>query len=459
MRMIGRYEVCGRLGKGGMGSVFKARLPGLARIVALKLLDPAEILVAVTGMDELKRQFLHEARVMSGIRHPHVAQIWDLDETADGLPYFVMEYTCNNLGALMGESYMVEAPTRRLAPDTAVRYALQALEGLARMHHEGVVHRDFKPFNLLLTDEDTVKIIDFGLSKLRGEDEFNTAPGAMVGSPYYAAPEQEMDPASADGRADLYGVGVTLFRMLTGMLPYDDQTGEAMRSVRAFNPELEEAWDRFFAKALARDPKERHATAQAMAAELKILIEKWRENRERICGLPDADEDITRFAEAPDPDRRIRSGPIKTGPRSAHQCFDLDELGRPRHYAANDFSCEGDGTVRDHAHGLVWQEPGSEWPVEWEAAHEHVAALNAQGFAGYRDWRLPTVDELMMLLREPPGLGELCVAPVFDPRLRQAWSCDRRTFTQAWTMDAVLGFIGSHDFTCRLHVRAVRSEH
>ena len=294
MRMIGRYRVCGRLGKGGMGSVYKAKLPGLDRIVALKLLDPAEILVDLLGMEELKRQFRHEAEIMAGLRHPHIAQIWDLDVTAQAMPYFVMEYSCNNLGALMGESYRVEQPTRRLALDKAVHYAVQALEGLARMHHEGVVHRDFKPYNLLLTDEDSIKIIDFGLSKLRGEEEFNAPRGIKVGSPYYAAPEQELDPAGADGRADLYAVGVTLFRMLTGLLPYDEESGEAMRNARAFNAELDEAWDVFFAKALARDPGERHPSAAVMRGELLGLLDQWRKRRDRICNLPDAELDIAR---------------------------------------------------------------------------------------------------------------------------------------------------------------------
>ncbi|THB65410.1 MAG: DUF1566 domain-containing protein [Desulfovibrio sp.] len=459
MRMIGRYKVCGRLGKGGMGSVYKVKLPGLERIVALKLLDPAEIMVDLLGMDELKRQFMYEARIMAGLNHPHIAGIWDLDETDSGLPYFIMEYSCNNLGTLTGESYMVEEPTRRLTVDTAVKYAIQTLSGLNRMHHEGVIHRDIKPYNLLITADDSIKIIDFGLSKLRGEDEFGAPPGMKVGSPYYAAPEQEMDPKSADARADIYAVGVTLFRMLTGLLPYDEESGEAMRLAKAHNPELDWAWQEFFAKALALDPADRHETCAEMIAELEYLEEDWEDRRDRICSLPDADEDIQRLEDTLDRNPGLRDVPVKTGPVTPDQAFFLDRLGRPKEYYRCAFKAEADQTVRDEAHGLMWQAKGSPYPLTWQRAREYVDQLNEVGFAGYDDWRIPTVEELMTLIREAPELGDFCVDSLFDPQARQVWSCDRRTFIQSWCMDGAMGFIGFHDHTCPLWVRAVRSDH
>ena len=154
---------------------------------------------------------------MAGLNHPNIVSIHDYDQDR-GKRFYVMDFYANNLGTMMGESYTVESPSRPIPVDRAIGYTRQYLEGIRCLHDAGIVHRDIKPFNLLVTPRDTVKICDFGLSKLRGETD--AGPGNLkVGSPYYAAPEQERDPNSVDERADLYPVGVMLYRMLTGRLP------------------------------------------------------------------------------------------------------------------------------------------------------------------------------------------------------------------------------------------------
>ena len=449
MRTIGKYEICGLLGRGGMGAVYKVRHPELGRIMALKLLAPSELLEAVTGADELRRRFTREARTMAAIRHPNVAAVWDLDvddpdHDGRGRPFFVMEYICNNLGAAIGETYQVEDPSRVLSLDRAVRYAEQTLAGLDRLHFAGIVHRDVKPFNLLLTHDDTVRIIDFGLSKLRGEAMQRHA-SERVGSPYYAAPEQEEDPEAATPLSDIYAVGVVLHRMLTGRLP-----SLSCQAPSRCNPDLTPDWDDFLARCCAQDPAKRPASARAMAAELDALHQRWRDDLDLACVLPDA---LVSGRTTGAPDLPLRSAPAKIPAKGARKALGLDVLYRPRRYVDNDFADNGDGTVTDRATGLTWQRGGSPYPMDFHEALAYVHALDGDGSG---PWRLPTATELMSILSPTRQHTDFCMAPAFHAAQSRLWSADRRTFTSAWTADASLGFMAWHDFTCQNFVRAVR---
>ena len=207
---IGRYTVLGPLGRGGMGRVFKVRHRELGRVMALKLLEPPEILVDLMGAEAVRTAFLREASILAGCEHRNIAQVWDLDEDR-GRPFMVLEYLCMNVGSLIGEGRIVEAPTRTVPPRTALDFVRQALDGLGYLHGRGIVHLDVKPANLMLGADGTVRLIDMGLSRLRGEP-WARPRGLKVGSPFYAAPEQE-------ARPDLYSVGVILHRLLTVFCP------------------------------------------------------------------------------------------------------------------------------------------------------------------------------------------------------------------------------------------------
>lgn len=187
---IGRYEVVGRLGRGGMSSVYKARAPVTGRLVALKILQPKEeIFVDLVGEKRLQEIFIEEARVMGELSDDHVAKIIDCDQH-QGQPFIVLEYFAHSIGSFIGESYRVERPSRVISAARTKSYLLQALRGLERLHFAGIIHRDLKPYNMMITSDDRIKIIDFGLSRVRGEEKM-AIPGMQVGSPYYAAPEQE----------------------------------------------------------------------------------------------------------------------------------------------------------------------------------------------------------------------------------------------------------------------------
>ncbi len=135
---IGRYTIRGLLGRGGMGAVYKAEMPVTGRIVALKVLRPAEIMEDLMGIEKLTEMFLKEAAMMASISHGNIASILDVHDGAGGVPvHFTMEYFCGNLGVLMGETYEVEKTSRRLGIETSIHIAREMLHGLDRLHYEG----------------------------------------------------------------------------------------------------------------------------------------------------------------------------------------------------------------------------------------------------------------------------------------------------------------------------------
>lgn len=462
MRFIGKYRILGLLGRGGMGVVYKALAPVTGRVVAVKVLRPAEMLEALWGRDALRERFQAEAAVLGSVSHPNLLDVWDFGQDG-GEPFFVMDYHCDDLGRLLGESYRVEEPCRRLTARRAFRLGDQLLAGLSRLHFAGVVHRDIKPYNLLLTGDDVVKITDFGLSKARGE-RFDVPAGLNVGSPYYCAPEQEADPERADAVSDLYAAGVTLFRMFTGHLPVNEEGRRQAPS--SLDAEFGEPFDAFFSTAVNPDPARRFPDAVAMRAALAGLSREYEAGLARTCALIEdgpgpasgasASDALALAAEACRNPRRV---PEKIPLKAARARFGLDGLWRPEaalgEACPGRFADAGRGTVRDAATGLVWQRGGTLFPVPFAQAGDFVRGLCRTGFGGRDDWRLPTMAELLTLIQPVRKGADHCADPVFDPALRRVWSADRRTFTSAWMADLEMGFVTSGDFTCPCGVRAV----
>ena len=448
MQSIGKYRIRGLLGRGGMGKILKVEVPVIRRILALKLFTPRETLASLAGRKRLERLFTQEAVTLAGIRHVNITEVFDYGSFR-GRPYYTMDYYGNSLGAVIGEAPRPETPSRVLRVDKAVSYAGQVLAGLQRLHTVGIVHRDIKPFNVLLTDDDTVKLCDFGLSKLRGET-LPAAPHLKVGSPFYAAPEQEADPRAAEAAADLYAVGVMMYRMLTGRLPRSP-----LPPASSLNPDLDTAWDRFLARALSPRPADRHPDADAMAAVLADLLRHWEKRRESICRLVDP-AGISEGPPLPEERQCPRSAPIRTGPQEPHQVFQLTPLGQPLRYRTRGFQALPDrDTLRDATTGLEWQFGGGAFPMGWDAARQAIADWNGDRWAGYEDWRLPTVAELLTLLRPSPPHTDYCLPPDFAPHHKRLWSSDRRTYTSAWYVSLELGFVSWQDQTFACHVKAV----
>ncbi|QTA86130.1 protein kinase domain-containing protein [Desulfonema magnum] len=448
MKKIGKYKIRGLLGRGGMGKIYKVEVPVIGKIAALKRLEPNPVLVNIMGPEKIRDLFISEAVNMAYLRHPNIVQILDFDE-ADGKLFYIMDYYCNNLGTMIGETYKTEMPSRMIKTDKAIHYTRQMLLGLACLHHAGIVHRDIKPFNILVTDYDTVKICDFGLSKLRGE-AFPGPSNLKVGSPWYAAPEQEINPDQADFSADIYPVGVTLYRMLTGTLPT-----EPLAVLGDISPDLDEAWDVFIKKAIARKSKDRFVSANAMLKELDALQAAREIRKEKICSLPPVPEFQTSETKPPKMSGKLRSQHVKVSPQEAPKLFSTDKLWRPLCYMQNDFRVNTDDTITDSATGLIWQQSGTDYPVTWNHARVYIDKLNKACFAGHDNWRLPTVDELMSLLTEPLRDRDFCVEPIFDNTQKWLWSADTRSYVAAWYVSVDMGFVAWQDFSAYYYVRAV----
>lgn len=219
---VGRYEILERLGSGAMGEVYLGRDVTLNRNVALKALNDAHL-----GRADLRERFAREARAVASISHPNVVQIFDIAE-AGGRPYFVMEYLKGMDGSVL------LARRGKLSQPEAVAIALAAAHGLSEAAAAGIIHRDVKPANLVLTDRGVVKVTDFGLAKSDQIGAGLTGKGVTLGTPDYMAPEQARGGA-IDTRADVYGLGCTLFHLVSGRPPFrhlDEKVGFAEVVVR-----------------------------------------------------------------------------------------------------------------------------------------------------------------------------------------------------------------------------------
>jgi len=216
---IGKYEIVSKLGRGGMGVVFKAWEESLQRFVAIKMLGDQ-----LTSDENLVARFLREARSVADLNHPNVVQVFSVD-THEGRPYFAMEFVeGESLTELIRTSQKIE-PTRALTLLKEVAY------GLSAAHDKGVVHRDIKPDNIMLTRHGGVKVVDFGVARVDDPNTKLTATGMAVGTPNYISPEVCLG-LDVDQRSDLFSMGVVLYEMLTGEMPFDaDSPLEMMTNV------------------------------------------------------------------------------------------------------------------------------------------------------------------------------------------------------------------------------------
>lgn len=442
MQKIGRYHIIRKLGKGGMGAIYKAIIPTINKVVAIKLLDPFESMEILVGAATLEEIFISEATTMAAIKHRAVVDVWDYDLDERGRPFFVMEYFANNLGDMIGEDFRLENRSRIIRPDKVIHYGKQLLAGLACLHYHDIVHRDIKPQNLLITDDDQLKICDFGLA-LAATTAFSGPDTMQIGSPFYAAPEQAREPDSVDGRTDLYSAAVLLYRMLTGLLP-----GMAQFSLSAVNPLYDEKWDHFFSRALHFNPAERFQEADDMLAALSSLEVHWQEGFRR-----------SPYSSPPRPEKcpliELRKKPVNIWGGKARSFMGLNDRSQPRTYITNCLEKVDAEVIRDWSTGLCWQRSASRYPISHRAAVSYIETLNRQRFGKRDNWRLPTVDELLSLL------NDIIYHPLderFDQSKTRLWSADRHGRRDAWHVDMAMAYAGWQDVFSRNFVKAVADD-
>jgi serine/threonine protein kinase len=268
-RKLGKYEIKERLGRGGMAEVYRGYHANLDREVAIKVLH-----AFLADDPEFKSRFEREAQNVAKLKHPNIVQVYDFEYDSDGESYYmVMEL----VGGPTLKDRLTEMASRgeQMPLEESIRIIREAASALAYAHSRSMIHRDVKPANLMLDHDNRVVLTDFGIAKIVTGAQF-TASGGMVGTPAYMAPEQGLGEAG-DERSDLYSLGIILFQLVTGKLPYDADTPLAIilkhlnapiPSVRALNPDVPEAVERIITKAIAKDPADRYQTAADMIEDL-----------------------------------------------------------------------------------------------------------------------------------------------------------------------------------------------
>jgi serine/threonine-protein kinase len=271
-KQLGKYDIIERLGRGGMAEVYKAYQASLDRHVAIKLLHPF-----LADDPEFKERFEREARNVARLRHPNIVQVYDFEYDIESESYYmVMEL----IDGLTLKDRLIEIGDVRLPTAEIVRIMRGAASALAYAHNRGMIHRDVKPANLMLDSDGRVVLTDFGIAKIVTGNQF-TASGGMVGTPAFMAPEQGLGDAG-DERSDIYSLGVILFQLVTGTLPYDADTplatilkhlNEPIPSPRDRNPNIPAVLEAIILKAMQKDPADRFQTAEELLQNLNSISE------------------------------------------------------------------------------------------------------------------------------------------------------------------------------------------
>ncbi len=270
IKRFGRYEIVAELGRGAMGVVYKARDPQIDRLVAVKT-------VSMWGQDreeesEFRLRFMNEAQAAGRLHHAGIVAIFDVGENPENRdPYIVLEY-------VSGESLnRILAREKKLPLSRALQIAEEIAEALDYAHAQGVVHRDIKPGNILVTGDGRAKIADFGIAKLNLAHF--TLPGRVMGTPAYMAPEQ-LSGEGVDGRSDLFSLGVILYAMVTGHSPFQGNSATTVCfkvanrepvAPSAFDLNVPQELDEVISRAMAKDPEQRYQSGAEFAEHIRQL--------------------------------------------------------------------------------------------------------------------------------------------------------------------------------------------
>lgn len=276
-RIGGRYEVLKGIGEGGMSKVYLAHDIILDRDVAIKVLN-----YDFVNEQEIKKRFQREALSATSLTHPHIVNIFDVGEDGE-MHYLVMEYI---KGQTLKRYIQTDGP---LSPVQAVAIMKQLVSAIANAHHNGIIHRDIKPQNILMDDDNEVKITDFGIAMALSATS-HTKTNSVIGTVHYLSPEQARG-GMATKKSDIYSLGIVFYELLTGQLPFSAETAVAIAlkhlqeetpSVRLIHPEIPQSVENVILKATAKDASYRYQSADEMYEDLLTVLSSERRNEEKF---------------------------------------------------------------------------------------------------------------------------------------------------------------------------------
>jgi len=290
LTQLGRYKIQSELGRGAMGVVYKGEDPALDRIVALKTVILSE---DAAGKAEYQKRFFLEAKAAGRLSHPQIITVYDFGQEGD-IAYMAMEF-------LKGTELRTRMNEGGISVPEAVHIAEQVAEGLGYAHEHGVVHRDIKPSNIMMLPHEQVKIMDFGIARMRASDH-KTSTGLVLGTPKYMSPEQ-VSGSPVDHRSDIFSLGVVLYEMLThSKLFQGEDTPQIFHSVVNFqppppsrvNPDVPSMLDFVVERALKKDPAVRYQDAYELAADLRSALAELIDREAAEAGEKQRERDTTK---------------------------------------------------------------------------------------------------------------------------------------------------------------------
>ena len=382
---ISHYKITAKLGEGGMGEVYLAVDSKLDRKVALKFL-PRQM----SSQPDAKARFLQEARAASALNHPNICTIHDLQET-DGQLFIVMEYV---------EGQTLRDRTQPFTLKQVVEIGIQVAEGLAAAHEKGIVHRDIKTENLMMRKDGIVQIMDFGLAKLRGSTRL-TKEGSTVGTVGYMSPE-EVQGLETDHRTDLFSLGVVLYELIAGQLPFKGAHETAImyeivnvdpQPLSAIRDDVDPELDRLILDCLQKDPNERCQSAREISRDLRrFKIDSGRKHQSRVSTVR--------------PSLSVREGPAASGSTTAIK----SGIGRFKGYAIGAIVA---AIVTASASFLLWRgNPGSSSTHTLRFTVSAPPGMSLSGQGGGKIALSPDGQRLVYAMADSTGASHLWLRPL-----------------------------------------------
>lgn len=424
------------VGEGSFGTVY---------LVENRVGLPFALKVLFKSVSMEKRGLESVMRIQSN----RLVRIHDYGETVDGKDCVLMEYLETSMDNVLEEGVIDE--------ERSLKYFVEILKGLKVLEDNWILHRDIKPDNLFLL-EDIIKIGDFGTAKfMTGR---TSTMSEVAGTFNFMAPERFKREYGFS--VDRWSSAVIFYRMLTGRYVFDgnDRT-QIFGSIMMDEPNLHivpPKYRLFFKKCFEKDFEKRHSSIIEMLDELKLIVGTENGEDEKKSGgwirpvRPDSGKGLFEKQTV----LHLRRRPITVGDAKFKKVFKLDEKRRPLEYVENEYEDNGNGTVTDHFTGLMWQQSGSKTYIAYEKIDKYIESLNDEGFAGFNDWRLPTVDELASLLEPAKQDNDLFIKPVFDRAQSWCWTTDIRSSGSVWLVYFRFGHVYWNVLKFVGYVRAVR---